>query len=250
MKKILILALITMLAGLTTMAQTLPTATPTATITAPADLAGELGSDEYEAPLSVLFEANAETEGWDVRYEWRICRQGEKTPILVRYDANLDYTFLQHGMWEVDLLVTFTLNGDTVVYDREDEKDSDTPHITRMGPLLDSPYTISIGDSQLEFPNAFSPNGDGINDYLNAKQANSRGLVEFEAAIFNRWGKKIYSWTDWKNRESGWDGTDHGRQCPDGAYYLIVKARGADGRKYHIKKTISVLTGFRENDMN
>ena len=30
----------------------------------------------------------------------------------------------------------------------------------------------------------------------------------------------------------------------DGVYFLVVKAKGADGRKYNIKKTISVLTGY------
>ena len=224
-----------------------PTAAPSATITAPEDHAGELGGEEYEAPLSVRFEANADTKGWTALYEWRICQQDVAEPILVRNDADLDYTFLKRGTWEIDLYVTFVQNGDTIVYDREDAKDSDTEHIVRMGPLMDSPFSVSISDSNLEFPNAFSPNGDGTNDYLNAKAANSKSIVEFEAAVFTRSGRKIYSWTDWKTKEAGWDGTDHGRKCPDGAYYLVVKARGADGRKYNIRKTISVLTGYRED---
>lgn len=224
-----------------------PTADPTAVIIAPEENMGELGSEEYQAPLTVRFESNTSAEGWTPLYEWRITREGESKPTLVRNDADLEFTFTQTGTWQVDLFVTFVLNGDTIVYDREDEKDSDTSHITRMGPLMDSPFSVGISESQLEFPNAFSPNGDGINDYLNAKQANTRSLVEFEASVFNRWGKLIYSWTDWRHKESGWDGTDHGRPCPDGAYYLNVKAKGADGRKYHIKKTITLLTGYRED---
>lgn len=246
----IVLALLSLLVPFGGLAQgpvVYPTADPTATITAPEDNAGELGGEEYQAPLTVLFESHVQDEGWTPLYEWRICRQGEKTPVLVRYDADLDYTFLTSGTWEVDLYLSFVQGGDTIVYDREPERPSDTEHITRMGPLLERPFSISIAESNLEFPNAFSPNGDGINDYLNAKQANSKSIVEFEAAVFNRGGKLLYSWTDWKNRESGWDGTDHGRQCPDGAYYLVVKARGADGRKYNLRKTISILTGFKEN---
>lgn len=247
MYRILFALILTILSTALAMAQT-PTAAPTATITAPEENAGELGSEEYQAPLSVRFEANAEPEGWTALYEWRITRQGQTQPTVVRNDASLDYTFSKSGTWEIDLLVTFVSGGDTIVYDREPDKDSDTEHITRMGPLMETPYSVSISESNLEFPNAFSPNGDGINDYLNAKQANSKSIVEFEAAVFNRWGKQLYSWTDWRNKESGWDGTDHGHRCADGAYYLVVKARGADGRKYNIRKTISVLTGFKEEE--
>ena len=34
---------------------------------------------------------------------------------------------------------------------------------------------------------------------------------------------------------------------PDGAYYLLIEARGADGKNYHIKKTINLLRGYTEN---
>ena len=41
-----------------------------------------------------------------------------------------------------------------------------------------------------------------------------------------------------------WDGKVNGRTVSDGVYFLVVKAKGADGRKYNVKKTISVLTGY------
>lgn len=239
----------TLLCGIHRLWAQTPTAAPTATIIAPEENAGELGDEEYQAPLTVRFESHAETEGWNALYEWRITKEGASTPILIRSDADLEYTFTNTGTWQIDLFVSFVLNGDTIVYDREPDKDYDTEHIVRMGPLMESPFSVGISDSQLEFPNAFSPNGDDKNDYLNVKQANTRSLVEFEANIFNRWGKHIYRWTDWRHKESGWDGTDHGRKCPDGAYYLHVKARGADGRHYNIKKTITLLTGYREDTL-
>ena len=34
---------------------------------------------------------------------------------------------------------------------------------------------------------------------------------------------------------------------PDGAYYLNIEARGADGKNYHIKKTINLLRGYTED---
>ena len=99
---------------------------------------------------------------------------------------------------------------------------------------------MSISESKLEFPNAFSPNGDGYNDVLRAKEG-YQSIVSFEAAVFSRWGRKLYSWN---SPAGGWNGKVNGRTVSDGVYFLVVKAKGADGRKYNIKKTISVLTGY------
>lgn len=233
MKKVLcLLSCVCCLLSITAHAQ-MPTAQPVAKVTAPAEKAGELESSEYEAPLTVVFSAQPEeAEGWTAVYEWHITKRGETAPRVVRNDENIEYTFLESGTWLVDLAITFTRGNEVVNYE--------------FGELLEEPFSVGISESNLEFPNAFSPNGDGINDYLNAKLPNSKSLVEFEAAVFSRWGKKIYSWTDWQHKESGWDGTDGGHQCADGAYYLVVKAKGADGRKFTLKKTISVLTGYHE----
>ena len=45
-----------------------------------------------------------------------------------------------------------------------------------------------------------------------------------------------------------WDGTYNGKVVKDGTYFLLVKAKGADGRKYNIRKDVNVLTGFTERD--
>jgi gliding motility-associated-like protein len=71
-----------------------------------------------------------------------------------------------------------------------------------------------------------------------------QSIVSFEAKVFDRWGKCLYTWTD---LAGGWDGRSGGREVPDGAYYLHIKARGADGRKYNIKKVINVLRRYTEN---
>lgn len=53
----------------------------------------------------------------------------------------------------------------------------------------------------LYVPNAFTPNGDGTNDYFNVK---GLGIEEVTLNIFNRWGENIY--TSY-GLEGGWDGT-------------------------------------------
>ena len=89
-------------------------------------------------------------------------------------------------------------------------------------------------------PNAFSPNGDGINDIYRAKNS-YQSIVEFDAYIFNRWGQKIYEWHD---PAGGWDGKD----VKQGVYFVLVKAKGADGRKYNIKKDVNLLRGYTESN--
>ncbi len=62
-------------------------------------------------------------------------------------------------------------------------------------------------------PNVITPNGDGYNDYFVIK-----GLEEYpntHVQIYNRWGKKVYESTDYKN---DWNGDNH----HDGVYYYII----------------------------
>lgn len=102
-----------------------------------------------------------------------------------------------------------------------------------------------IGESKLSFPNAFSPNGDGKNDKFIAKEC--QNIVEFHAYIFNRWGQKLFDWTDSAN---GWDGTQNGTPVKDGVYYLLCKAKGTDGKTYTIKKDVNLLRGYDEGTIN
>ena len=178
------------------------------------------------APMTARFSANATDLGqYTPYYEWRFTRQGETQPFLVRYDETTDYVFAQSGAFTVSLLVSFVNGRDTLTYS------------------MDNPFTITISESKLEFPNAFTPNGDGYNDVFKAKDG-YKSIVDFKATVFNRWGKKLYEWSD---LEGGWNGKSGGKDVPDGAYYLVVKARGADGRNYNIKKVINVLRGYTEN---
>ena len=174
---------------------------------------------DAQAPLTVRFAANpTETEG-DVGYEWRFTREGEEKPFMTRYEETTTYEFKQSGMTKVELYVTMA------GYDEAE---------------LTATFSISITNSMLEMPNAFSPNGDGVNDIYKAKE-NHKSIVEFHAYIFNRWGQKIFEWTD---INSGWDGTWNGKQVKDGTYFVLVKAKGADGRKYNIKKDVNVLRKY------
>ena len=99
--------------------------------------------------------------------------------------------------------------------------------------------------SKLSFPNAFSPNGDGKNDKFIAKEC--QNITEFHAYIFNRWGQKLFDWTD---TADGWDGTYNGTPVKEGVYFLLCKAKGSDGTTYNIRKDVNLLRGYYEGGSN
>ena len=81
--------------------------------------------------------------------------------------------------------------------------------------------TVQIlwGGTPFYMPNAFTPNGDGLNDVFGVVQKYDY-VNQFHMSIFNRWGQMIYETSD---INKGWDGTYKGNQCILGAYvYRIV----------------------------
>ena len=174
-----------------------------------------------QAPLSVSFRANPmDMEGLEPTYEWHFRMDGESKDMMVRYEENTDYTFTQAGKTYITLYAN--LGNEEVV---------------------SSQICVTISESKLTMPNAFSPNDDGHNDIYKAKEYQS--IVEFHAYIFNRWGQKLFEWT---NPADGWDGTYNGSPLKEGVYYVLVKARGADGIVYDIRKDVNLLRGYTQSE--
>jgi gliding motility-associated-like protein len=173
-----------------------------------------------EAPLYVRFEANAKDLDAGATLEWRFVHTGAYgTESFVRYEEDTQYTFIEAGVTLVTLIVK---------YNSAELEDYTTT------------FSVTISASKLIFPNAFSPNnGDDVNNVFKAKAYES--IVEFHAYIFNRWGQKLYDWTD---PAGGWDGTYNGKDVNEGVYFLLCNAKGADGTVYTIKKDVNLLRGY------
>ncbi len=75
-------------------------------------------------------------------------------------------------------------------------------------------------DCYIDIPNAFTPNGDGINDYFLPRQLLARGLTMFKMNIYNRWGQLIFESTTLDG--SGWDGRLNGVEQPVGVYVYSI----------------------------
>lgn len=74
-------------------------------------------------------------------------------------------------------------------------------------------------------PDAFTPNGDGINDTFEIKGAPDQG---FRLTIYGRWGEVLYSTTD-KNRS--WTGEVNGQPAPAGQYMYRIEVGDQTGQK-------------------
>ena len=198
----------------------------------------------YDAPLTVTFTANpTDTAGYIVYYEWKILKKDDKeeTTLAVRNDEVTEFTFREGGAgvsYRISLSITYRYRETGV----EGSVEQDEEDMMRF----------SLRSSSMTVYNAFSPNGDGINDTYRVK---TQSLLKFRMAIFNRWGQRIVSGdeTTLEKEYEGdftyyicWDGTWHGQTADDGVYFISIEALGSDGIEYTERSDINLFTRQRE----
>lgn len=121
--------------------------------------------------------------------------------------------------------------------DRLSDVNSPNPIVT---PMVTTTYTVTVTTPTagctstasvtvpailppvLLIPSGFSPNGDGMNDFLQASGRDIAEIVRFE--VFSRWGKKMYSSLD-DPTGKGWDGKYQDTDQEIGVYAYFVEFR-------------------------
>ena len=96
-------------------------------------------------------------------------------------------------------------------------------------------HTINIKNEVLFFPDAFTPNKDGLNDVF---KPGGMGINSYNFVIFNRWGERIFE-TDIVN--NGWDGTFKGEPAQQDNYVYYASAKGESGRMYYYSGNIVLI---------
>lgn len=84
-------------------------------------------------------------------------------------------------------------------------------------------------------PDAFTPNGDGLNDRFGVS---ADGIEYFTMTVYNKWGKLIFEST---NINEQWDGTYGGELVQDGAYAYLVGITSAGERNFVKSGTVLVI---------
>lgn len=134
-------------------------------------------------------------------------------------ESPFEYTFSDTGDYEVTLLVT-NANGCT---------DSIS-------------FFVRIeGEPEYEMSNVFSPNEDGMNEFF---APNTFGYTSAQMEIYNRWGRKIFTYdsaipdgVDW-----GWDGkTRSGIAAEAGVYFYILNMNDLNGGTIEESGTVTLI---------
>jgi gliding motility-associated-like protein len=85
-------------------------------------------------------------------------------------------------------------------------------------------------------PSAFTPNGDGVNDFLYPLKAYKSSNLSF--SVYNRFGQRVFYSTDWQQK---WDGKVKGIQQNPGAYAWILKYTNIETNKQVFEKGTTIL---------
>ena len=140
-------------------------------------------------------------DNFEVITTWEILTGSADGITGVEHDSIITFTSL-NDLGEEKIIITWTVE--------KGEGD---------GACSDTVISIPVKMKELFTPTGFTPNGDGVNDYL--KFNGIENSDEHEVIIFNRWGTEVYRANNFSN-EIGWDGKKDGKDLPEDTYYYIV----------------------------
>ncbi len=160
-------------------------------------------SDQKEVTFLDLSQ-NADSGNWDiaglVQYEYSL---GE----------NPKYTFTEAGFYTITLTV-FNEGGCRDEYE----------------------VTLCVEDIRPVFvADAFTPNGDGVNDVLHVK---AKGIKEMTFRIYDRWGNLVF---ESESQNDGWDGNINGQKANAGVYVWVVEVKLINNEKEVIKGNVTLV---------
>jgi gliding motility-associated-like protein len=120
-------------------------------------------------------------------------------------------------------------------------------HCTDVADSTTFDNLIKVDYSELDVPNVFTPDGDGLNDYFVVQETSLRKI---SVEIFSRSGLKVYTFSgegqaldDWK----GWDGNvnNTSSKAAPGVYFYVIRGLGWDDKPYDGKEYRGFLHLYR-----
>ena len=81
---------------------------------------------------------------------------------------------------------------------------------------------MTVTESGIDFPNVFTPNGDGVNDEFRPAY---KSIRSYKLTIYNRWGRRIFTSN---SPDEGWDGKAGNKDAAAGVYMYVCEAEGYD----------------------
>lgn len=96
--------------------------------------------------------------------------------------------------------------------------------------------TACILVPELQMPNVFSPNKDGLNDIF--EPIVYKGITNAQLRVFNRWGQLVF---ETLQPENGWDGTFQNERMPSGCYFYTLEYTFITGENRTLKGSLMLL---------
>ena len=118
---------------------------------------------------------------------------------------------------------------------------SDTVIITKHDTIIvhDTIQITKYADTclaSISFPNIFTPNQDGINDFFTPVELRNLEIETF--VILNRWGQQVYKTTS----KISWNGQFNDKKASDGTYYFILYYKTKAGAKKSLNGFFTLIT--------
>ncbi len=144
-----------------------------------------------------------------VRYDWFFTDKNGGTS----HKPNASYVYENAGAYPVVLVVSNNWGcADTVI------------KVVKVG-----------NDFAIYVPNAFSPNGDGLNDVFQPKGV---GITGYRLEVFDRWGEKLFESSDFF---AGWDGMYKGKACKQDSYQWKIAVTDASGKNKQLQGYVNII---------
>ncbi len=105
---------------------------------------------------------------------------------------------------------------------------------TEEGCADTSSVVMINGSVIIQVPNAFTPNGDGLNDTFKPIITRPDMVVQYHLSIYNRWGQRFFETSD---PAEGWDGKD---ELP-GIYNWVLSYSNQMGKRYQMKGVVTLI---------
>lgn len=155
------------------------------------------------------------------------------TATLLSNSEDVQYTWNQQPTNFINVFTTPVYEDSKMVVQATDK----TGCIATDTAAITAPYCDSLFAKCVLFPNAFSPNSDGLNDTFGAHLGNCE-LKSFAMSVYNRWGQLIFQTRDQYER---WTGATNGSTPQTGTYIFTCVWEDMAGHIHRHKGAVVLI---------
>jgi gliding motility-associated-like protein len=156
-------------------------------------------------------------------------------PVTLFVSQNEDYTYSWSPAGQLDdptsASPTFTLT-EEVTFEVEV---TDSNGCIAVRTVVVTPADTPCAEPFVFVPNAFSPNGDGLNEQLHV---DGNQIVEMHLMVYNRWGERVFEAID---QSQSWDGTYNGKALDPDVFGYTFTCTCTNGDTFSSQGNISLL---------